>query len=208
MDEPSATALTAGLRRLVTSIRDEVGPGRDPAESSRAVARHLERALEDPDLLAPVHREAGETDYTQHILHVEPDGSFSVVSLVWLPGQQTPVHDHVAWCVPGIYRGREEETRYRLEGAAREEATAGRQARDSWASPGDGRDDGGPHLVEVGRETNDPGTVVTLTPPGDIHHVRNPGPEKAVSVHVYGADIGELGSSIRRTYDLPVRPES
>jgi 3-mercaptopropionate dioxygenase len=26
-----------------------------------------------------------------------------------------------------------------------------------------------------------------------------------VSLHIYGADIGVLGSSIRRRYDLPVR---
>jgi 3-mercaptopropionate dioxygenase len=26
----------------------------------------------------------------------------------------------------------------------------------------------------------------------------------AISLHVYGADITRLGSSVRRTYDLPV----
>ena len=29
----------------------------------------------------------------------------------------------------------------------------------------------------------------------------NSGRTKAISLHVYGADIGRLGSSIRRTYD-------
>ena len=61
------------------------------------------------------------------------------------------------------------------------------------------------HLVEADRTVNEPGDVVALTPPGDIHRVRNPGPGTAISIHVYGADIRELGSSIRRTYDLPVR---
>jgi hypothetical protein len=27
----------------------------------------------------------------------------------------------------------------------------------------------------------------------------------AISLHVYGADITRLGSSVRRVYDLPVR---
>jgi predicted metal-dependent enzyme (double-stranded beta helix superfamily) len=37
--------------------------------------------------------------YRCHLLHAEPDGSFSVVALVWRPGQATPIHDHVTWCV-------------------------------------------------------------------------------------------------------------
>lgn len=197
MDGTTAPALTPGLDRLVASIRREVNADRGGAATARAVAGHLERCLEDPDLLAPRHREPDAAGYRQHVLHVEDDGSFSIVALVWLPGQETPVHDHVSWCVPGVYRGREEETRYRLLGASREEA--------SGSGDGGGREAGGAHLEAAGTEINVTGTVVTLTPPGDIHRVRNPGPGKAVSLHVYGADIGELGSSIRRTYDLPVR---
>jgi predicted metal-dependent enzyme (double-stranded beta helix superfamily) len=34
--------------------------------------------------------------------------------------------------------------------------------------------------------------------------VRNIGGDVAISLHVYGADITRLGSSVRRTYDLPV----
>lgn len=207
MDEASAPALTPALEPLVTAIRREVRRGRGAAATAGAVAGHLSPALEDPALLAPRHREPAEDGYNQHILHVEPDGSFSVVALVWLPGQETPVHDHVSWCVPGVYRGREEEIRYRLEGATRDEATAARPGDDERATGDEGEGDG-PVLVEAGREINQPGTVVTLTPPGDIHHVRNPGPEKAISIHVYGADIGQLGSSIRRTYDLPVQDRS
>ena len=43
-----------------------------------------------------------------------------------------------------------------------------------------------------------------FAPPGDIHRVRNHGRDIAISLHVYGADIGRLGSSVRRTYDLPL----
>ena len=49
------------------------------------------------------------------------------------------------------------------------------------------------------------GSVAALTPPGDIHLVTNPGPGIAISIHVYGADIRERGTSIRRRYDLEVR---
>lgn len=192
MEGAPATRLTPALRELVAMVRQEIDPDRAPADRARAVAGRLEEFLTEPDLLDPRHREPSEDDYRQHVLHVEPDGSFSIVCLVWLPGQETPVHDHVAWCVPGVYRGREEETRYRLVGADREQV-----AEDG------GR---GAYLEEANTVVNGTGTVVSLTPPGDIHRVRNPGPEKAVSLHVYGADIDRLGSSIRRTYDLPIRP--
>ena len=43
-----------------------------------------------------------------------------------------------------------------------------------------------------------------FAPPGDIHRVRNCGDGVAISLHVYGADITRLGSSVRRIYDLPV----
>jgi predicted metal-dependent enzyme (double-stranded beta helix superfamily) len=60
------------------------------------------------------------------------------------------------------------------------------------------------HLVEVGRNQNKVGVVSGFAPPGDIHRVRNCGQDIAISIHIYGADIARLGSSIRRLYDLPV----
>ena len=44
------------------------------------------------------------------------------------------------------------------------------------------------------------GDVAGLAPPGDIHRVHNAGTETAISLHVYGTDIGRLGSSVRRVY--------
>jgi predicted metal-dependent enzyme (double-stranded beta helix superfamily) len=116
--------------------------------------------------------------YTQHVLHVEPGGSFSVVGLVWLPGQATPVHDHVSWCAVGVYEGQETETLYHL---------AGRK--------------GHRRLVVSGHTVNRRGTVSGIAPPGDIDHVANSGTTTTISLHVYGADISRLGSSIRRCYD-------
>lgn len=57
-----------------------------------------------------------------------------------------------------------------------------------------------------GRPKTQPGEVTTLIPPEeDIHLVSNVGEGKAISIHVYGADIGNLGSSINRTFDdLPI----
>jgi predicted metal-dependent enzyme (double-stranded beta helix superfamily) len=148
-----------------------------------AVAAHLGQLLRRDDWLAPEDRAPGTDAYRRHLLHVSPCRGLSIASLVWLPGQTTPVHDHVSWCVVGVYRGVEREERFDLveSGASRRL----QPARTVFASRGH---------VEV------------LVPPGgDIHTVTAAGREMAISIHVYGADLERLGSSIHRRYDdLPI----
>jgi predicted metal-dependent enzyme (double-stranded beta helix superfamily) len=113
------------------------------------------------------------------LLHVEPDGSFSVVALVSRPGQATSVHDHTTWCVVGVVAGTEREERFSLDESER-------------------------NLVLTGVRTDRPGTLSGFAPPGDIHRVTNQGATVGISLHIYGTDLGRIGNSVRRTYDLPV----
>ena len=176
------TEKTAAFRRLVSDIRAVVQSQRDSSHIGAAVAELLRPYLGSDDFLRCDQLATAECDYCQHILHVEPDGSFSIVALVWLPGQATAIHDHVSWCVVGVHKGEEHETIYTRSGS-----------------------NGDAHLQLAGEYINPPGSVATCIPPGDIHQVANRGDGVAVSLHIYGADIGVLGSSIRRRYDLEVR---
>ncbi len=153
---------------------------------AEAVAARLKRLLADPDWLPAHHRMPADDGYCPHVVHVAPDGGWSLVSLVWKPGQRTPIHDHVSWCVVGVYQGEEEETRYRLYARGGER-----------------------FLVEAGRHRARAGTTVALVPPDeDIHAVANVGDGIAISLHVYGADIAKLGSSINHRFDdLPIRAD-
>jgi 3-mercaptopropionate dioxygenase len=178
------TSPSVALQQLIGDIRSVIANESDAARVGVGVADRLRPYLSHPDFLTPEQLEPDPNQYRQHILHVEPDGSFSIVALVWLPGQATPIHDHVSWCVVGVHLGEEHETVYDLCGGA---------------------DDS--HLVIREFTTNPVGSVAALIPPGDIHHVTNAGDALAVSLHIYGADIGVLGSSIRRRYDLPVRSQ-
>ena len=175
-------ASTAALRDLIAAIRTLVQAEPDPHRVSSAVAEEMQPYLQMPDLLTDEQMRPDESCYSRHVLHVEPGGSFSIVSLVWLPCQETAIHDHVSWCVVGVYRGEEGETTYRLEG----DPTRG-------------------HLVITDRTVNPTGSTVALVPPGDIHRVKNSCDGLAVSIHVYGADVAVLGSSILRRYELEVR---
>ena len=164
---------------LVAAIRTATNRHADWQQTANLVAAQLRRHLPAPDILTATERAGDPADYQCHVLHVEPDGSFSVTGMVWRPGQRTPIHDHVTWCVFGILQGIEYEELFALA-------------------------DDGSHLADVGRSENRPGEVSGFAPPGDIHRVRNIGDGVAISLHVYGADITRLGSSIRRTYELPV----
>jgi 3-mercaptopropionate dioxygenase len=181
-DVQTTGVASAALAELIGKIRDAVRASDDAATVASQAAGRLQPYLDRTDFLTEAQLEPDPIKYRQHILHVEPDGSFSIVALVWLPGQATPIHDHVSWCVVGVHRGQEHETAYELS-----------------------EQDGEPCLVVTGSSVSPCGDVCALTPPGDIHHVMNAGDELAVSLHIYGADIGVLGSSIRRRYDLPVR---
>lgn len=138
------------------------------------VTGSLRDVILERDLLTAAQKQPDPERYKQHVLHVAPDGLYSIVSLVWLPTQETPVHDHVSWCVVGVHQGSELETNYRCAA--------------------------GDCLTEMGCGLNPAGTVVGLLPPADIHKVANGGDGLAVSLHIYGADLSRCGSSILRRY--------
>ncbi|MBV9858020.1 MAG: cysteine dioxygenase family protein [Streptosporangiaceae bacterium] len=163
---------------LVAAIRGAIRTGASWQETADRVAAALRPELPRPDLLLrPAQLSGDAAGYQTHLLHAEPDGLFSVAAMVWRPGQWTPIHDHVAWCVTAV-----------LQGAEYEEIFAQRDGV----------------LRVAARNRNAAGTVTGFAPPGDIHQVRNAGSGVAVSMHVYGADLTRLGSSIRREYHLPI----
>jgi 3-mercaptopropionate dioxygenase len=167
---------------LVAALRRQVCLGLDWQRTADRVAETLRAMLPDPaDLLSAGQRRGSPVCYQSHLVHAEPDGSFSIGVMVWLPGQATVIHDHVAWCVTGVLQGREYEEVFAVA-------------------------DSGQALRLVARNQNVAGSVCGFAPPGDIHRVRNSGSEVAISVHVYGADISRLGNSIRREYTLPILP--
>jgi len=167
--------------RLVRAVRVEVRRGLGWQDTADSVAAALRANLPDPAAILPVSLWRGDpAGYQSHLLYAEPDGSFSISAMVWMPGQQTMIHDHVAWCVTGVLQGREYEEVFALTDDARA-------------------------LRLAARNVNPAGAVSGFAPPGDIHRVRNTGDTVAISMHVYGADISRLGNSIRREYTLPVR---
>lgn len=168
-----------GLVPLLDALREQVGRGRDWASTAAGVSDVLRADPPARDLLTAAERRGAADQAAGHLLHVEPDGSFSVLAIVWRHGQWTRIHDHVAWCVFAGLQGEVTEDLYRLDAPS---AT----------------------LVPAGRRVCAIGTVRCELPPGDIHRLGNSAADPAITLHVYGTDVDRLGSSARRTYDLPV----
>jgi 3-mercaptopropionate dioxygenase len=164
----SADPRVAGV---AVAIRSAIDRRHDSARTARAVARVLRRHPLSADILTADERLGDPLDYRTHTLHVEPDGLFSIVALVWRPGQSTRIHDHISWCVFQVVQGVEHEEVFSES------------------------------LGLVGVSDNRPGDVSGFAPPGDIHRVRNVGDTVAISLHIYGADLSRVGSSVRRYYD-------
>jgi 3-mercaptopropionate dioxygenase len=176
----SVRPFSPGLDPLVASVRAAVAIPADWGQTSRLVADQLRRHLPSPRVLTAEQRRGDPDTYRSHPLYISPDGAFSIVGLVWRPGQVTPIHDHVTWCVFGVIQGIEYEELFLLD----EESGC---------------------LVPAGDSANGTGEVSGFAPPGDIHRVRNSGDRTAISIHVYGTDVSRIGSSVRRRYDLPIR---
>ena len=162
---------TARLSPLVSGVRTAVERHADWVETAQLVADQLRRHLPTPDVLTAAQRLGSPDGYRGHTLHVEPDGSFSIVALVWRPGHLTRIHDHVTWCAFGVIQGVEHEELFDAD------------------------------LAVIGENDNHVGDVSGFAPPGDIHRVHNTGEETAISIHVYGTDVTRIGSSARRYYD-------
>jgi predicted metal-dependent enzyme (double-stranded beta helix superfamily) len=165
------TLPTTRLSPLVAGIRTAVDRHAGWAETAQLVADELRLNLPGPDVLTAEQCLGSPDGYTGHTLHVEPDGSFSIVALVWRPGQLTRIHDHVTWCVFGVIQGVEHEELFDAD------------------------------LNLLGRSENQTGDVSGFAPPGDIHRVHNISETTAISIHIYGTDITRIGSSARRYYD-------
>jgi 3-mercaptopropionate dioxygenase len=160
---------SAQVRTFVDGVRRVIGAAGSPAEACERIRPSFAELLADPDWLPREFREPAPESgmgggIGQWSLYRAEDGSLSLFSLVVPPEAQTPVHDHLAWGLVGLYRGTQDEEIY-------------------------AQGDAGLELVE--RRALAPGDFYVLIPPrDDIHRVRTTSPETSVSIHLLTNDTG------------------
>jgi len=105
----------------------------------------------------------------QYALYRAEDGSLCLFALVVPAGAATPVHDHLAWGLVGLYRGEQQETVYRrLDDAADTDRAQ----------------------LEISKEQLlKRGEFYPLIPPADdIHFVKTTSPDASISIHLLAND--------------------
>lgn len=141
----------------------------DEMETLRFGGQLLGELIANDDWLPEAFALPHPLHHQEYLLYCDPLERFAVLSLAFGPGQKTPVHDHLTWCLSGVLRGQENFEEYRHDG----EGLPMRKC-ESHLSPR--------------------GEVDAVSPTlGDIHVISNARQdETAVSIHVFGGNIGVM----------------
>lgn len=160
---PSCKPAVADFAAAVTEIVET----HDPVEVPERVRAALTPLLATEDLLDPVHRTESDDHYTRHVLYADPEHRFTVLALVWKPGQTTTVHGHAAWGAVGVYEGEPNVCCYDCGG-----------------------DEGDPTPSETSDERFSPGATCAVQPGfGDAHRIYNGTDRTVITIHAYGLDL-------------------
>lgn len=98
------------LRRFIgdmTSLTGGAWQDRDEAAIVEVGAKLLGELVKHDDWLPEQAAKAPPHGYAQNLLWCDPFERFCVVSFVWAPSANTPVHDHEMWGLVGMLRGSE-----------------------------------------------------------------------------------------------------
>ena len=160
---------TPRVRAFIDDVRDRIAGAQSPREACELIGPVFAELLADPEWLPASYQEPAPESgmgggIGQWLAFRAADRSLSLFSLVVPPGAMTPVHDHLAWGLVGLYRGTQDEEIFE-------------------------RDGDGLRLAE--RRAIAPGDFYALLPPrDDIHRVRTTSPETSVSIHLLTNDTG------------------
>jgi 3-mercaptopropionate dioxygenase len=168
---------TPVVRGFVSAVRESIATTPSAEAACESIRPRFAQLLADPAWLPECYRMSVDEGgmgggIGQWLLFRAADRSLSLFSLVVPSGSATPVHDHLAWGLVGLYQGTQDEEIY----AER---------------------DGGLELVKSGALR--PGDFYALIPPrDDIHRVRTTSSESSISIHLLTNDTGCVW---RHTFD-------
>lgn len=163
------------LRGFINEVGGIIATSAAPAEALSAMRAPFTRLLAErvwlpEEFRLPAKKSGMGGGIGTWLIYRSADRTLSLSSLVVVPGATTPVHDHLAWGLVGLYEGAQEERVYR-------------QAH----SAGEGHSE--LELLTVNHLRA--GDFYELLPPeNDIHSVRTTSQVPSVSLHLLGRDIG------------------
>ena len=163
------------MRRFIDAVTATRAGESDPSKIVAAIRPDFVQLLADQDWLPQQFQEPSEESgmgggIGMWLLYRAGDDGLAFSALVVPAGAQTPVHDHLAWGLVGLYKGEQEE--------------------EVFTRQDDGRDESRAELALSVRQMLRPGDLYELLPENDIHRVRTTSAETSVSLHLLGNDNG------------------
>lgn len=160
------------LVRFIDEVVEVVRSQTDRQRAIDLIDPLLKELLSRPDFLTEDFTRPIPDKFAQYLIYRSEDRSLSVMAMVVPVGCTTPIHDHLAWGLVGVYQGTQLETVYRRTD--------------------DGADSIRARLVQVCANVLEVGDITHLLPPeGDIHKIETKSQDQAsVSIHILGNDIG------------------
>lgn len=137
-----------------------------------------DRSWLPPEYMAPAAESGMGGGIATWLLYRAGDGGLSLFTLVVPPGSSTPVHDHLAWGLVGLYAGEQNEQVYRRRSPDHDHHAELELTAENHIRPGD--------------------FYLLLPPEGDIHGVSTVSSSPSVSIHLLGNDTG---CTWRHAYD-------
>jgi len=175
----SAPALTCP----VAPVMAEIGNACDgPAEAMAGrIVNALRCAAAMPDLLKAELRAPRSGCYARHTIATDPARRFTLLSIVWAPGQFSPAHAHDTWCAYAVAENVLIETLYDFD-LRSGKAIAGHTTQ---------REPGYACFAPAGLE--------------QIHRLGNASGVCAISLHAYGVEGSRVGTHVNRLMDVGER---
>lgn len=171
---PLTPAATPPLQALVDALRSACAHGGEPQAAHITAA--LSTAVAAGEWLPREQRRANHQRYARHLIYADPQQQFSILALVWAPGQASPIHAHLTWCSVAVYQGTLTETFYAM--------APGRNAP-----------------VEARCEIRNAGSTSFDSAGHAIHALANLSQADAISLHVYGVGSEQVATGINRMFD-------
>ncbi|MCC6315613.1 MAG: cysteine dioxygenase family protein [Thermomicrobiales bacterium] len=168
IDNPRFRAFIADVHRIRRAHDD-------PRATIAAIRPHFTTLMAEDDWLPQRYQEPAAdggmgSGIGTWLLYRALDGSLALSALVAPPGAQTPVHDHLAWGLVGLYRGEQDEEVF----VRRDDGLSATTA----------------HLELQERRRLKQGDFYELLPETDIHRVKTTSAITSVSLHLLGIDNG------------------
>ena len=147
-------------------MRAAIDDAASPAAACDAIRPRFAALLADPDWLPERFQQPNPDSgmgggIGQWLLFRGADRELTLFALIVPPGSATPIHDHLAWGLVGLYRGTQDEEIYNER------------------------------VERIEQRAFEPGDFYALLPPrDDIHRVRTTSAETSVSIHLLTNDTG------------------